>query len=821
MIPMPPIRPILRRLRAHLRRPLRWLAVVAALLAAVSLVTLAGLVVAVRWVPFDAKSLESPETSSFLFDRNGRPLRAFLGTDEQWRVPVHLDEVSTHVVNAIVAVEDKRFFTHCGVDPIAILRATLSNLRGGRIVSGASTITMQVVGLSASRERTLGRKLRQAFRALQVERVLSKERILELYLTYAPYGGNICGIEAAAQRYFAKSAAALTLDEATLLAGIPQSPARLRPDRFPKAALARRETVLARMRDDGKISPSQYDRARARTPRVGSHDAPVLAPHFTDLVHDTYPRMTRIRTTLDLEVQQRAEALVADAVRAQSGFGVTNGAAVVLHNQTGEVLAMVGSADYNAIAIQGQVNGATSSRSPGSALKPLLYALAFSEGAALTETRLLDVPTYYGGYHPENFDHACQGLVSADKAMAWSLNIPAIELLQETGLTRAVNFMRSAGLATLDKSAGEYGLSLALGTCGVTLLDLAGAYAMLARGGDVVAPKLLIEGTRISRPDKPRPMNDAITLRSASTGSSRRRLLSPQAAGFALRALADPTLRPPEEVALSLKEMEGIAWKTGTSSGFRDAWTIACTRTHTTAVWLGNFDGRPSPGVTGARAAAPVALSMAMWLQRHREARDRLWPPLPDGTTRITVCALTGAPASLDCPTTRTALAIPDTPRFPVPCRVHQRMSIDTASGEVLCPRCAEGRTAREDVFAVWPARVSQWFRDHQMEENAPPRHFAGCATRSGLVAPRIVSPSNGDAFLVQPGRPPEAQKIALRAVAPAAGLRLYWFLDGKLIHAVAPGTDAFLILQPGSHRLRCADDLGRADEVAFNVTEE
>lgn len=809
------------RLRAVLRRLLRWSAVASLLLAAVCLIALLVLVAAVRWVPFDAKSLESPETSSFLFDRNGRPLRAFLGTDEQWRVPVHLDEVSTHVVNAIVAVEDKRFFTHWGVDPVAILRASLSNLRGGRIISGASTITMQVVGLSASRERTLGRKLRQAFRALQAERVLSKQRILELYLTYAPYGGNICGIEAAAQRYFGKSAAALTLDEATLLAGIPQSPARLRPDRFPKAALARRNTVLIRMLEDDKITLPEYDRALTRHPLVGSHDAPGLAPHFTDLVHEAYPRMTRIRTTLDLEVQQRAEALVAEAVRSNAAFGVTNGAAVVLQNDTGEVLAMVGSADYTAVSTQGQVNGATSPRSPGSALKPLLYALAFSEGAALPDTRLLDVPTFYGGYHPENFDHACQGLVSADKAMAWSLNIPAIELLQSTGLNRAVSFMRNAGLATLDKPAGEYGLSLALGTCGVTLLDLAGAYAMLARGGDALAPKVMIEGTRITRPEPARLTTQTMSIRSSSIASPPRHLLSPQAAYFALRALADATLRPPEEVALALKDMEGIAWKTGTSSGFRDAWTIACTRTHTTAVWLGNFDGRPSPGITGARAAAPPALTMAVWLQNHRETRDPRWPRNPGGITHINVCAVTGAPSSPDCPTTRSVMAIANAARLPVSCRIHQRMSIDTATSQVLCPRCAEGHACEEKVFAVWPARVSQWFRDHQIEENAPPPHFSGCATRAGLVAPRIVSPTNGDAFLVQPGRPAEAQKIALRAVAPAAGSLLYWFLDGQLIASVTPGTDAFLILQPGSHRLRCADDLGRADEVAFNVTAE
>lgn len=803
------------------RRPSRGLArAVRALVATAVVLTVcavAALEVALRVVPFDPASLESPETSSLLFDRDGRPLRAFLGTDEQWRVPVELDEVSPWLVKAIIAVEDKRFRAHRGVDPLAAARAARANATGRRIVSGASTLTMQVVGLSASRERTVARKLRQAFRALQAERVLSKDRILELYLTYAPYGGNVCGVEAAARRYFNKPASDLNLAEASLLAGVPQSPARFRPDRAPDAALRRRDTVLARMLADGVITRAEHDRARAVRPAVGSFDAPVLAPHFTDLVHAAHPRMTRVRTTLDPAVQAEAERLLRRRVAASAHAGLTNGAVVVIENATGDILAMVGSVSYGAASIQGQVNGATSPRSPGSALKPLVYALAFEHGVILPDTILPDVPVSYAGYRPENFDHSWQGLVRADRAMAWSLNIPAIDLLQMTGLSRAVRFMRDAGLATLNRPPGEYGLSLALGTCAVTLLDLTNAYAMLARGGRYLPPRMVLEGRRIAGPAADAPSTAALAYAGRATP---RTLLGPQACHMVARALADPTLRPPEEISLELLGLEGVAWKTGTSSGFRDAWTIACTATHTVGVWLGNFDGRPSPGVTGARAAAPAALGLARWLQKNRGRTDPLWPRRPDGLADAAVCTLTGRPAHADCPTTRATVRIADAP-VPASCGVHRRMLVDTETGGVLCPRCMAGRTAEQRVFAVWPPRVSQWFRDQRVEENAPPRHYAGCETARGMAAPRIVSPADGDSFMLLPGRDAAAQKIALRAVAPAASTRLYWFLNGTLLESAAPGDTVFLEPRPGRHRLRCADDLGRAHEIAFSVQSE
>ena len=623
--------------------------------------------------------------------------------------------------------------------------------------------------------------------------------------------------EAAARRYFNKPASDLNLGEAALLAGIPQSPARLRPDRALDAALRRRDTVLARMLADRVITRAEHDRARTLRPVVGSFDAPVLAPHFTDLVHAAHPRMTRVRTTLDPGVQAEAERLLRRQVGAYAHAGLTNGAVVVIENATGDILAMVGSVSHAAASIQGQVNGATSPRSPGSALKPLVYALAFEHGVVLPDTILPDVPVSYSGYRPENFDLSWQGLVRADRAMAWSLNIPAIDLLQMTGLSRSVRFMRDAGLATLSRPPGEYGLSLALGTCAVTLLDLTNAYAMLARGGRFLPPRMVLEGRHIAHSAADRASTATLDF---SGRAAPRTLLGPQACHMVMRALADPTLRPPEEISLELLGLEGVAWKTGTSSGFRDAWTIACTSTHTVGVWLGNFDGRPSPGVTGARAAAPAALGLARWLQRNRGRTDPQWPRPPDGLAEATVCTLTGRPANADCPTTRTTVRIAAAPRTPS-CTVHRRMLVDKETGGALCPRCMAGRAAEERVFAVWPPRVSQWFRDQRVDENAPPRHYAGCETARGLAAPRIVSPADGDAFMLLPGRAAAAQKIALRAVAPAASTRLYWFLNGTLLESAAPGDTVFLEPRPGRHRLRCADDLGRAHEVAFTVQSE
>lgn len=772
---------------------------------------------AVLFVPFDPGNLQDPAISTIVFDRHGRPLRAYLGNDDRWRIPVRLSEISPWVVKATVAVEDKRFRSHGGIDFRAIGRALLLNLKGGRIVSGASTLSMQVAGLTESRERTFFRKFRQAFRALQLERCRTKDQILELYLTNVPYGGNVCGIEAAARRYFGKGASDLTLSEASLLAGIPQSPSRLRPDKSLDATLKRREHVLARMAEEGVISRDDYDRAVKSKPTIGNYGVLQEAPHFCDYVRTKF-HGSRITSTLDLDVQREAESVLQAQLAKLAPQGVTNGSLVVIDNASGDILAMVGSSDYASEANHGQVNGATASRSPGSALKPLIYAYAYQSGNLLPSTMLYDVPQQYVNYEPENFDRTFRGLVPADKALAWSLNVPAIQVLNETGVDRCLRFMRDAGLDTLQRPAMDYGLSLAIGSCGVQLLELTNAYAMLARGG-VWKPSRAVLQLEMPRP--------GTTASLSVRGDAPRLVLSEQACYFVNHALSDVALRPPEGVDPELIGLKGVAWKTGTSNGFHDAWTVGYDHKYTVGVWIGNMDGRPSRVLVGSRAAAPVALSLLKWLKQDGRGGDSTWPARPPGVGRIIVCAETGCPANDNCPTTHTAECISRpmdaglAASSPPPCSVHKLAWIDVETSQQLCARCIEGRKSVTRSVAVWPTAVQAWMRQNNAGMELPPVHYTGCKTAARGPSLKITSPRHGDSFVLTSLRNPGAQKLSLEAAAPIGSHKLYWFVDGELVTTADAGQPAYIEPPPGQHTLRCADDYGRSDWACFSVTKE
>ena len=747
-------------------------------------------------------------------------MRAYLATDDRWRLPVALDKVSPWLVKATLAVEDKRFRSHRGVDIRAIARALSGNAWRGRTVSGASTITMQVAGFAdrdtnrPAARRGWGGKLVQGFRALQIERTMTKDRILELYLTHAPYGGNIHGAEAASRRYFGKPAADLTLSEAALLAGIPQSPTRLRPDRRSDAAAARRAHVLRRMAGEGLISPDDLTRTLALKPAARTLDSPVRAPHFCDMVRARHEHAVTLRTSLDLPTQDRLETVLAARVKALRPRGVGNAAGVVIDNATGEVRAMVGSVDYNAAADNGQVNAAAAPRSPGSTLKPFLYALAYDRGALSPATVLADVPMAFADYVPENFDRTFQGPVTADRALAYSLNVPAIDTLRRVGVTEALAMLRGLGVAdTLRGKSSDYGLSLAIGTCSMKLVDLASAYATLARGG-------------LRRPWRLLPAETSATMNVDDGPASAP--LSAAACYLALRALADPALRPPEAIDPSLMGLEGVAWKTGTSSGFRDAWTFACDRRHTVGVWVGNMDGRASRALVGGEAAAPVALGMVKWLRDTTvETRsDRDWPARPaavSGSSIIAsapVCAATGLSPNGDCPVMASADVPPGAPRLSA-CEVHRAIQVDLATSGALCTRCLSGRPRARAVVAQWPVAVAGWTATQtgRPPPDAPPPHFAGCETRSAYAAPRIASPKPGEKFEATDELPAAYQRLALRAVAAPAGLRLFWFVDGALAGvAEAGGEPAFTGLKPGRHKLRVVDEHGRSDSSEYVV---
>ncbi|MBN2450141.1 MAG: penicillin-binding protein 1C [Lentisphaeria bacterium] len=593
-----------------------------------------------RWARPRQGVLPATPASPVILDRSGRAIRVELDSEQQWRFPVPITRVSPWVVQAVVAAEDKRFWTHRGIDWIAAARAAVTNLFRGRVVSGASTLTMQVARLGHPEPRGWGAKARQALRARAIERQYPKCRVLEQYLNRAPFGGNVVGIEAAARVYFGKSAAQLNLCEAALLAGLPQRPAALRPDRYPERSALRRRTVLRRMQAAGMIDGARGDAAERSPPGVlgsGTAAARQVLPRdeavFCAFVMGKrgVDRGGTLRTTLDPVWQQAARTALQSGVAALPG--VADGAAVLIDNRTGAVRALVGSLDVNAPRT-GWVNAATRPRSPGSALKPFLYAAAIDGGLVVPETRLWDTPLTLPEYRPGNFDGQYHGSVSAGEALACSLNTPAVRLAQRLGPVAVRDRMIACGLRSLERSAEDPDLGLVLGAADVSLLELTAAYAGLARGGHFSEPRIL--ETDPPAEGGPRPFTaGTVTL------------------------VTDMLSRHPLPGAPGLP----VAWKTGTSAAHRDAWCIAYNAEVTVGVWLGNKSGRPAAGLVGIRAAAPVAGDILTRICRPGT------PPLPPprGTVAVRLCRRSGLAATPDCPSVHFGLRPESVPLRPCP----------------------------------------------------------------------------------------------------------------------------------------------------------
>lgn len=553
----------------------RWRLAGAALAVAV-LACAAGLaawVAALGPVPFD----RAAEVSTTVVDRHGKLLRAYAMADGRWRLPVHAaTDVDPTYVDLLLAYEDQRFRSHGGVDPQALVRAALQFARSGEIVSGGSTITMQLARLLEPRSRrTAGAKLRQIVRALEIERLRDKDQILDLYLTLAPFGGNLEGVRAASLAYFGKEPKRLSLGQAALLVALPQSPERRRLDRHPEAARAARDRVLARMVHEGRISAEDAAAAQAEPVPHLRQPMPLLAPHATDAAAAGRRDGAVIRTTLDAGLQNNLEALARDRLAAM-GPDLSVGILVVDHDR-GEVIGHVGSPDYFDARRAGQVDMTRAVRSPGSTLKPFIYGLAFEDGFVHPESLIDDRPIRFGNYAPENFDMTFQGTVPVRKALQLSLNVPAIALLDRVGASRLAARLKQAGAALVLPRNEVPGLAMGLGGVGITLNDLVTLYAGIARGGDTLALRENV---------------------GADTGEARR-LLDPIAAWQVGNVLIGT---PPPDNGIHGR----IAFKTGTSYGYRDAWAIGFDGRTTIGVWVGRADGAPIPGLVGRTAAAPI-----------------------------------------------------------------------------------------------------------------------------------------------------------------------------------------------------------------------
>ena len=742
-------------------------------------------------------SAQAP-SSVAVYDAQHRLLRLTLASDEQYRVWVPLEKIAPALVEGVLLYEDRWFHWHPGVNPWSLARAAWATAGGERRLGG-STLTMQLARrLYRLDSRSIPGKLVQIARALQLELFYTKREILEAYLNLAPYGGNVEGAAAASLIHFGKRAEKLTLAEALALAVIPQNPARRAPHRDGLTA-ARDRLYQAWLRQHPEAG-SERELFRLPAAVRRARDLPFLAPHFVDGILSRRPAGGELRTTLDLGLQRLLERHLRAYVERSGRLGVRNAAALLVDSRDMGVKAAVGSADFFDAEISGQVSALTARRSPGSALKPFIYALALDQGLIHPLTVLKDSRQSFGGYTPENFDGRFAGPLTATEALNRSRNLPAIALAARLDNPGLHGFLKAAGVARL-AAESHYGLALVLGGAETTMEELAQLYALLANRGELQALRTL-------ESDPP---------------AKGQRLISEEAAWLVLDMLRQNP-RPDAAPAAAGGNPLPVHWKTGTSYGFRDAWTVGVFGPYVLVVWLGNFDNAANPALVGVQMAAPLFFEL---VDSIRVARPGLAPTLlrqPLNLARVEVCAASGDLPNADCPQRAETWFIPGKSPIRVS-TLHRRLTLDKATGLVACPPYLPGRT-HEEVFEFWPSDMLALFNQAGLPRRTPPARPAHCpggddAAAAG-AAPRITSPLRGVVYTQRLSHP-EEQSIALQATVDAGVARLYWFADEKFLGAAPRGRSlAWHPPGPGHYVLRAVDDAGRADtrEVAVSVAQ-
>lgn len=742
--------------RRKRNRRLRWL------LSAAAILLPAGYF-ALKLVPIPPALLRPPVQSIALVDRDGIPLRE-ARVAERFSRELSLEEVPRHVIDAVLAAEDKRFFSHHGIDWLANVRAIVTGLSRGRIVSGASTITQQLVKISERRPRTLRAKFIESITALRLEQTWSKEQILAAYLNRLDFGNLNIGLAAAAHYYFDKPVSDLSDAEAAFLAGLPKNPRKLNPHVAAEAAQRRKETVLRRMRDNGQLDVARYERALNEALTIRPPQRRFRAPHFVEMVLQQLPETPKpeLKTTLDFRLNEQVENIVRERLAQLREQNVRNAAAVVIDNATGDVVALVGSENYFAPGV-GQVNGAWAQRSAGSTLKPFAYLLALERGGT-PATMVADVRTSFpsadGFYRPENYNRRCYGPVRYRTALASSLNIPAVKVLLDAGGPAALHErLRECGLTTLHRPAEVYGLGLTLGNCEARLLEITNAYASLARLGEFRPWRVLSSSAtssrRYSRPELVWQIADMLSDNSART------------LAFGMNS--------------ALRFDYPVACKTGTSTDFRDNWTIGFTPEYSVGVWVGNFDGSPMREVSGVTGAGPILHAIFDYLHTNYGTS---WYRTPAGIVERTIHPLTGKLlADGDARGVREKFVADRLPAAESPA------DYDAAGNVQLGPE------------------YTDWFRS---AENSIGDRAVLAAANDAL---QITSPLPGSVYVVDPDVP-STRKIPLIA---HGGTAVEWRSE-SLSCASEAGRD-FALASDGEHRILVTDRVsGRRAETWIRI---
>ena len=740
----------------------------------------------------------SDGTSTVVVDRQGVPLYEALSGDGTRSLRLEAATMPAILAAATLAAEDRRFYSHSGIDPVALVRAMKRNLVEHAIVEGGSTITQQTAKLliarrSGGQARGLIGKMREAVLAERLEHRFTKRQILALYLNLAAYGNQIVGAGRASYAYFGHDASMLTAAQAAFLAGLPQRPSTFNPYRGTASALARQRQVLRRMQASGAISADQAREAADEQLALTRASAPFAARHFVErvLAASGGQRAGRIETTLDAGLQAEIAGIINSHREVLEAHHAANVAIAVLDNATGEWRAWEGSGDYFDSAHGGAIDGVISPRQPGSALKPFTYALAF-EGDVTPATVLADIPSHFATaeagvlYSPRNYDGRYRGPLLARPALAGSENVPAVALASRVGVPSVLRFLLRAGFTTFDRNAAYYGLGVTLGNAEVRLDELIAGYAAFARGGEWIPPTWRLH-------DDP-------------AGRERRRLVSPRTAYWIGDILSDPEAR---EFIFgrggSLEFPFPVAVKTGTSQAYHDNWTVGYTRDVTVGVWVGNFDRSPLRGSSGVTGAGPIFHAVMLAAQRRAGGTsngfaDAALADPPDGLVDREICVLSGMPANPWCPSKR---------------HEHVPAEADTAP-------CSWHHQAEQGLITEWPPEYREWARAAGLASPSVAtaaaivvRHATSASASRPALA--IASPPSGATYLIDPTLRRDFQTLSLRAVTDRPG-RLEWHVDGRALGVASSESALAWPLAPGIHEILVTDTSGRTASTRVTV---
>lgn len=748
--------------------------------------------------------LFSDPVSTAVYSRDGVLLGARIAADEQWRFPLN-QTVPRKYAQALVEFEDRRFFSHPGVDLISLGRAFYDNLRQGRIVSGASTLSMQVVRLSRKNQgRTYLEKAKEIILALRLELAYEKAEVLALYAGYAPFGGNVVGLEAAAWRYFGRNAEQLSWAESCMLAVLPNSPSLIHPGKNRKLLREKRDRLLQRLYAKGELGELDLRLALLEPLPEKPIPMPQVAPHLRDSLHSQLPGKHLFRTTLISQKQKNAT----ETVRRHSGQlalkGIHNAAALIVDNRTFEVVAYVGnSLRHGAEELGYSIDIIRRPRSSGSILKPLLFASMLQAGEILPTTLVPDVPTHFNGYSPLNYDHSYRGAVPAREALARSLNVPAVRMLQKHGLERFYASLKNMGMTTLFRQAEEYGLTLILGGAEATLWDLTGIYtnmAAIARAG---------QGLPVDR------YRQLKLFASQSTTTDRQVDYGPGAAWLTLEALLEVSRPGNDNYWRNFSSSQKIAWKTGTSYGLRDGWAIGNSSSYTVAVWVGNASGEGVPDLTGVGTAAPIMFDLFNGLESDE------WFDQPYAYMKqVDACIDDGFLGNVSCETEK--IWVPKESHFEQLTPYHRRVHLDSSENWQVHSGCESVANISSSNWFVLPAAQEAFYRQHHPEYRTLPSFRKDCRNLSGTKGENspigLLYPHHGARIFIPTDLDGEPTQVVLDAVHREQDVVLFWHLDDHFLGETTTFHQQTVYIEPGHHIITLVDEAGNQLQRKFEV---